>query len=352
MLLPERDADPGAGRPDADLRAVPPGRFQFLDVDKDIPIKNFVTENGLRFKAGRGFYEWREGRITTTLTPDLGKAFDPEDYPEAALVRAQFTLKTTYLSFSTPTSLKAISRSLFEREQRKAEAAWKSAQDEIVTLLRSEFQKLVSHMADRLAPAEPDVLPGQVHRGAAELGHADLEGDAGAERRLLEDQGLGVAGQRRPRLARLRPRFPVGRQAEELLGEEALDVVVDAEAPLVQDHLDLRGHLLLLEDQPVHALGLEAGHQLELARRHGADQAEVGASYEEGLSVTVRMGELESVERQRDLVRASRHGVWFGAGCGGAAALGAETSRTLPPSRLAVIPRAISWSRSPEAPPL
>lgn len=39
---------------------------------------------------------------------------------------------------------------------------------------------------------------------------------------------------------------------------------------------------------------------IELARRHGADQAEVGVSYEEGLSVTARMGELESVERQRD----------------------------------------------------
>jgi hypothetical protein len=41
-----------------DLRAVPPGRFQFLDVDKNCPIKDFVTENGLRFKAGRGFYEF------------------------------------------------------------------------------------------------------------------------------------------------------------------------------------------------------------------------------------------------------------------------------------------------------
>src|SRR5688500_8224531 len=43
-----------------------------------------------------------------------------------------------------------------------------------------------------------------------------------------------------------------------------------------------------------------AAHAVALARRQGADQAEVGASYEEGLSVTVRMGELESVERQRD----------------------------------------------------
>src|SRR5688500_15265496 len=43
-----------------------------------------------------------------------------------------------------------------------------------------------------------------------------------------------------------------------------------------------------------------AAQAVALARRHGSDQAEVGVSYEEGLSVTVRMGELESVERQRD----------------------------------------------------
>jgi len=43
-----------------------------------------------------------------------------------------------------------------------------------------------------------------------------------------------------------------------------------------------------------------AAGAVELARRLGADQAEAGVSYEEGLSVTVRMGELESVERQRD----------------------------------------------------
>ena len=43
-----------------------------------------------------------------------------------------------------------------------------------------------------------------------------------------------------------------------------------------------------------------AARAVVLARRQGADQAEVGVSYEEGLSVSVRMGELESVERQRD----------------------------------------------------
>jgi len=47
-------------------------------------------------------------------------------------------------------------------------------------------------------------------------------------------------------------------------------------------------------------LGAVAAQAVEIARRLGADQAEAGVSYEEGLSVAVRMGEVESVERQRD----------------------------------------------------
>ncbi|HEY8519755.1 MAG TPA: metalloprotease PmbA [Gammaproteobacteria bacterium] len=48
------------------------------------------------------------------------------------------------------------------------------------------------------------------------------------------------------------------------------------------------------------SLAALAAHAVELARRNGADQAEAGASHDEGLSVTVRMGDIESVERQRD----------------------------------------------------
>jgi len=48
------------------------------------------------------------------------------------------------------------------------------------------------------------------------------------------------------------------------------------------------------------SLASAAVQAVELARQLGADQAEAGASHDEGLSVTVRMGEIESVERQRD----------------------------------------------------
>ena len=43
---------------ESDLKAVPPGRFQVLEVEENISIKAFVLENGLRFKVGRGFYEF------------------------------------------------------------------------------------------------------------------------------------------------------------------------------------------------------------------------------------------------------------------------------------------------------
>jgi hypothetical protein len=40
-----------------DLHAVPAGRFQILTVDRDMPIKDFCSGQGVEFKPGRGFYE-------------------------------------------------------------------------------------------------------------------------------------------------------------------------------------------------------------------------------------------------------------------------------------------------------
>jgi hypothetical protein len=43
---------------DSHLNSVPPGRFQVLEVENNISIKNFVLENGLAFQKGRGFYQF------------------------------------------------------------------------------------------------------------------------------------------------------------------------------------------------------------------------------------------------------------------------------------------------------
>jgi PmbA protein len=48
------------------------------------------------------------------------------------------------------------------------------------------------------------------------------------------------------------------------------------------------------------SLAQYAERTVKLARDQGADHAEAGMSHDEGLNVTVRLGELESVERQKD----------------------------------------------------
>src|SRR5262249_2653986 len=66
-------------------------------------------------------------------------------------------------------------------------------------------------------PAEADVPAAEVHGPPPELGHADLEGDPRAERRLLEDEGERATGQGRGEGARPRARLPLPGQAEQLL---------------------------------------------------------------------------------------------------------------------------------------
>lgn len=55
------------------LEAVHPSRFQVLDVAKDVPIAEFVRAEGLKFRTGRGFYEFT-------------KPVEVQDYKEVILI--------------------------------------------------------------------------------------------------------------------------------------------------------------------------------------------------------------------------------------------------------------------------
>ena len=101
---------------EADLRSVPPGRFQVLAVDADISIKAFVLENGLTFKVGRGFYEFTktetiQGKKEIVLmdrkTGDLfaGEAArDMLGLPEGATARIKPSNLEKYVVFVQSTS--------------------------------------------------------------------------------------------------------------------------------------------------------------------------------------------------------------------------------------------------------
>jgi hypothetical protein len=111
----------------ADLRAVPPGRFQVLEVDDDCSIKDFVLKNGLTFKKGRGFYEftktetiqgYKEIVLQDRKTGDLfaGKAArEMLGLPEDSTARIKPTALEKYVVFvqSTSVNRKLIGKTKF-----------------------------------------------------------------------------------------------------------------------------------------------------------------------------------------------------------------------------------------------
>ncbi len=91
---------------DDKLSACPPSKYQILNVDEALPIKDFITKNGLAFKKGKGFYEFTktetiaankevvlmkkdtaelfEGKYARKLIglSDVDKRYKPTDIPE------------------------------------------------------------------------------------------------------------------------------------------------------------------------------------------------------------------------------------------------------------------------------
>jgi hypothetical protein len=100
----------------ADLSAVPPGRFQVLEVEEDCPIKDFVQDNGLTFNTGRGFYEftktktiqgYKEIVLMDRRTGDLfagTRAREMLGLPEGKTTRIKSTAMDRYFVFVQSTS--------------------------------------------------------------------------------------------------------------------------------------------------------------------------------------------------------------------------------------------------------
>lgn len=81
----------------------------------------------------------------------LGEQFEISNYPTPEQVRSSFYLEYNLVMFSTPTTLASgISEAFFEQEKEKMESMWLDAREYAFAALRSQFQKLVAHMVDRL----------------------------------------------------------------------------------------------------------------------------------------------------------------------------------------------------------
>ena len=100
-----------------DLEAVPPGRFQVMEVDNDQSIRNFVEDNGLTFKKGRGFYQltktetiqdYKEVVLRENITGDLysgEKARELLGLPRTGSTRTRPVVPKGYTAFVQSTSV-------------------------------------------------------------------------------------------------------------------------------------------------------------------------------------------------------------------------------------------------------
>jgi hypothetical protein len=112
------------------LGAVDPGRFQVMDVDSDCAIKDFVEDNGITFKKGRGFYQftkrtliqdYKEVILMNKATGDLfngDKAREIAGIPVGTSAEVSPEKLTDYIVFVQSTSvnraLKAGTKFLYE----------------------------------------------------------------------------------------------------------------------------------------------------------------------------------------------------------------------------------------------
>lgn len=78
--------------------------------------------------------------------------FEPNDYPRRRDIREQFQLTWQWIEFDTPTALKEVSRSLYEKERRKSEKMWDEMRDQIQEMLRLDLAELVDHLGEKLQP--------------------------------------------------------------------------------------------------------------------------------------------------------------------------------------------------------
>lgn len=96
-------------------------------------------------------YHDNRDEILAEQRKHLRDVFNEDEYPSPEKARDAFYVTQRYFAFDVPTSLRAVSSELYEREARKQQGLWAEAHAEITKALRVEFQRLVHHMADRLS---------------------------------------------------------------------------------------------------------------------------------------------------------------------------------------------------------
>lgn len=95
-------------------------------------------------------------RVMTSEEAALGPNFNTDDYETPQELRSRLKIDYFYTVFGIPESLP---NAMYKREQEKAQGKLSEAVDTMQALLRSEFDKLIKHAAEKLSGKKDDGKP-------------------------------------------------------------------------------------------------------------------------------------------------------------------------------------------------
>jgi hypothetical protein len=106
-------------------------------------------------------------RAKTDAQVKLGNHYNPADYPDHIRVAGQFEMNWNTHDLGVPVILSEIDPQLYEQERQRYCREWEQTIAEATEALALEFRGLLSHMIDRLTPAE-DGRPKIFHSSTVE----------------------------------------------------------------------------------------------------------------------------------------------------------------------------------------
>lgn len=99
---------------------------------------------------------------TAETSARLKVLHEPSDYPTSERFAQKFYFEWQFVTWETPTRLRAIRPALFKIEQEKAAAKLSAVADECRIAMRAGLKELVDHMVDRLTPGHDKACPQSV----------------------------------------------------------------------------------------------------------------------------------------------------------------------------------------------
>lgn len=166
-------------------------------------------------------------RVAET-TARLGVAASDTDYPSEARFRASFYVEWSYVTFETPSRLKAISAALFQVETEKARVKLESVAQECEQTMRAGLLQMVEHLRERLTPTD-DGKPKRLHTST--IGHLSEFLSSFELKNVTDDAQLGVLVEKARGIMQ-------GVDPEMLRSDELVRKKVLAELTLVKAALD------------------------------------------------------------------------------------------------------------------